>query len=189
MSDDTKRLAFRLLQGGQVQSSPIREIELKVIPRRDRAQVQLGFPFVRASSKLLVSVGYDSLTQRLLERLLAEYLPSSIVDIRVSPSFNNHTITRQSVGNALKLFQVKYFHLPELSNRFVGDSLDPRWSLEKYTTALADNLPGLVRVHELIEQGPIILLSRPADHLASERSVLVDELKRHWPSFDVVVHS
>jgi hypothetical protein len=34
----------------------------------------------------------------------------------------------------------------------------------------------------------MVLLSRPSEHLRSERSVLVDELKRRWSSFEVVVH-
>ena len=189
MTDDAKPLIFRVLQGGSGEPSPGREIELKVVTRREQPQVQLGFPFVRASNKLLISVGYDGLTQAKLEKLLADYLPSSIVDIRVSPSFNNYALTRASVANALKSFRVKYFHLGDLANRFVGDSLDVRWSLERYAAALIENLSGLARLHELIEQGPTILLSRPADHLRSERAILVDELKRRWPSFDVVVHS
>ena len=189
MTDDTKTFTFRVLQGGSAESSPSRTMEVKVVPKREQPQVQLGFPFVRASNKLLISVGYDCLTQARLEKLLADYLPTSIVDIRVSPSFNSYTLTREAVSNALKSFRVKYFHLGDLANRFVGDSLDVRWSLEKYATALMENLSGLTRVHELIEQGPTILLSRQADHSGSERALLVDELKRRWPSFDVVVHS
>lgn len=187
MSDDSKPLTFQLLQGGSATTSPSRDVELKMVPRREPPQVQLGLPFVRASNKMLISVGYDGLTQVALKNLLSEYIPSSIVDIRVSPSFNNHALTRASVSQALKSFRVKYFHFPELANRFVGDSLDVRWSLEKYATALTDN-SNLARIHELIEQGPMLLLSRPFDHLRSERSVLVDELKRRWPSFEVVVH-
>lgn len=188
MTDDSKPLAFRLLQGGSVSSSPKRDNELKVVPQRNPTQIQLGFPFVRASDKLLISVGYDGLTQTMLEKLLAEYMPFCILDIRVSPSFNNHALTRESVAEALRSFRVKYFHLSELANRFVGDSLDVRWSLEKYAAALVYNNAGLARVHQLVEQGPTILLSRPSDHLGSERAILIDELKRRWPSFEVIVH-
>lgn len=62
-------------------------------------------------------------------------------------------------------------------------------------TALAEKLqaagytPKTIKMSGLIEQDPEILLSRPADHSGSERAILVDELKRRWPSFDVVVHS
>lgn len=180
---------FRLLQGGSVESSRSREPELKVIPKRESPQVQLGFPFVRARKNLLISVGYDCLTQAILEKLLADYLPSAIVDIRVSPSFNNYTLARESVANTLRSFHVKYFHLADLANHFVGDSLDLRWSLERYAAALIEKSSGLARLHELIEQGPTILLSRSPDHLCSDRAILVDELKRRWSSFDVVVHS
>jgi hypothetical protein len=119
MSDDTKPLTFQLLQGGSVAPSSSRDIELKVVPRRELPQVQLGFPFVRVSNKMLISVGYDGLTQAVLEKLLAEYMPSSIVGIRVSPSFNNYSLIRESVSRALKTFRVKYFHFPEFANRFV----------------------------------------------------------------------
>lgn len=187
MSDDSKPLTFHLLQGGLTATPPSRKIDLKVLPQREVPQVQLGFPFVRSSNKMLISLGYDGLTQLALERLLSGYMPSSIVDIRVSPSFNNHALTRDSVSQALRSFHVKYFHCPELANRFVGDSLDIRWSLEKYATALADN-SNLARIHELVEQGPMVLLSRPSEHVRSERSILVDELRRRWPSFEVVVH-
>ena len=169
-------------------ASPSREVELKVMPRRETPQVQLGFPFVRASNKLVVSVGYDGLTQHTLERLLSEYMPSSLVDIRVSPSFNNYAITRESVSNALKSFQVKYFHLRELANQYVGDSLDYRWALEKYAASLATN-EHLTTLHDLIENGPILLLGRTSVHERSERSVLVDELQRRWRSFDLLVHA
>jgi hypothetical protein len=189
VTDDVKPLLFRLLQGGSALSSSKREVELQVVPHRAPAQVQLGFPFVHASNRLLVSVGYDGLTQHFLHELLRRYMPSSIVDIRVSPSFNSHLLTRQAVSESLQAFHVKYFHFLELANRFVGDSLDLRWSLERYGASLTRHSSSLVRVHELIEQGPVILLSRPSDHLRSERAVLVDELKRRWPTFEVVVHS
>lgn len=187
MSDEPKRLAFQLLQGGSESSAPSRDVALKVLPRREVPPVQLGFPFVRASSNLLVSVGYDGLTLAALEKLLAEYMPTSLVDIRISPSFNNHVLARDSVAKALKAYRVKYFHLPELANRFVGDSLDVRWSLEKYAASLIDH-PQLAVVHELVEQGPVLLLSSTPKHEASERAILIDELKRRWPSFEVVVH-
>ncbi len=188
MTNDSKPLTFRLLQGGSASSFPSRDLELNVVPQREPTQVQLGFQFVRASNKMVISVGYDNLTQTMLEKLLAEYMPSSILDIRVSPSFNNHMLTRESVAQALKSSRVKYFHLPELANRFVGDSLDVRWSLERYATALTDKNADLARAYQLIERGPAILLSRPSDHLGSERAILIDELKRRWPSFEVVVH-
>ena len=188
MTDDSKTLTFRLLQGGSVSSFPNRDTELKVVPQREPIQVQLGFQFVRTSNKMLISVGYDSLTQMMLEKLLEKYMPSSILDIRVSPSFNSHMLTRESVAQALKSFRVKYFHVPELANRFVGDSLDVRWSLERYAAALAEKNAELTRAYQLIERGPTILLSRPSDPLGSERAILIDELKRRWPSFEVVVH-
>jgi hypothetical protein len=189
MTSDSKHPGFRLLQGGSVSSLSSRDLELKVVPRRETAQVQLGLPFVRASSQMLISVGYDGLTQMMLEKLFAEYLPSSVLDIRVSPSFNNHLLARESVAQALESFRVKYFHLPGLANWFVGDSLDFRWSLEKYAAALVDQEADLARAHQLIERGPVILLSRPFEHLGSERAVLIDELKRRCPSFEVVVLS
>lgn len=187
MNDEPKRSAFQLLQGGAEPAPLSREVELKVLPRRETPPVQLGFPFVRASNKLLVSVGYDGLTQSGLERMLSEYMPTSLVDIRVSPSFNNHVLTREAVSRALKAARIKYFHLQELANRFVGDSLDVRWSLERYAASLIDH-PQLAAVHELIERGPVLLLSQPFEHASSERPILIDELKRCWPSFEVIVH-
>lgn len=187
MSDESRRPIFRLLPGGSDTASPSREVELKVLPRRAPPRVQLGFPFVRSSNKALISVGYNGLTQQILERLLAEHMPTSFVDIRISPSFNNHVLKRDAVSQALKSSGVRYFHFPELANRFVGDALGFRWSLEKYAASLEDNAH-LVRIHELIEQGPIVLLSGPSDHASSERAILVEELKRRWPAFEVVVY-
>jgi uncharacterized protein (DUF488 family) len=187
MNDEPKRLAFQLLQGGSEPSAPSRNVELAVLPRRDIPPVQLGFPFVRVSNKLLVSVGYDGLTQAALEKLLSEYMPTSLVDIRISPSFNNHVLARDAVAKALKAYRVKYYHLPELANRFVGDSLDARWSLEKYAASLIGHSQ-LAVIHELIEQGPLLLLGRTSQYVASERAILIDELKRRWPSFEVIVH-
>jgi uncharacterized protein (DUF488 family) len=186
MSDDTKKSFFRLLDGGGAKT-PANDVELKVLTRRDSPPVQLGFPFIRASDKVLVSVGYDGLTLAHFEQLLTQYLPSSIIDIRVSPSFNNHSLTRDSVSEALRAFRVKYFHFADLANRFVGDSLDVRWSLEKYATALATK-NSLAQVQELIEHGPVLLMSRPCEHQKSERSILINELKRRSASFEVVIH-
>lgn len=186
MSYDTKKSVFQLLDGGGAKT-PTNDVEFKVLTRSDPPPVQLGFPFIRASDKVLVSVGYDGLTLAQFKQLLAQYLPSSIVDIRVSPSFNSQSLTRNVVSEALREFRVKYFHFADLANRFVGDSLDMRWSLEKYAASLATK-SSLAHVQELIEHGPVLLLSRPYEHLKSERFVLIDELKRRSPSFEVVIH-
>lgn len=186
MSDDLKRVSFQLLQGGSTASAP-RKAELTVVPRREPPPTQLGFPFIRTTDQLVISVGYEGLTQAMLDKLLSTYMPSSVVDIRVSPSFNNHALSRDTVAKALKAFRVKYFHLHELANRFVGDSLDFRWSLERYAASLVEN-SHVAELHELVEQGPVVLLGSTQEHAGSERAVLIDELKRRWPSFQLVLH-
>jgi len=57
----------------------------------------------------------------------------------------------------------------------------------RYASSLFDH-PQLTTVHELIEQGPVLLLSQPFEHAFSERAILIDELKRQWPSFELAVH-
>ena len=166
---------------------PRRDLELNLVPPRETPAVQLGFPFVRVSNKMLVSMGYDGLSQKTLESLLSSYMPSTLVDIRVSPSFNNHELSRGSVARALKAFQVKYIHFPELANRFVGDSLDFRWSLQRYAESL-EVTPRLLELRGLIDQGPILLLSSRPAHEHSERAILVDVLQRRWPAFDIIIH-
>ncbi len=188
MSGDLKHSPFYLIPGGSTVTGPARAPRLEVVPHREVPAVQLGFPFVRVSHKMLVSFGYEGLSQRRLETLLSDYMPAMFADIRVSPSFNSHELSRASVSKALKAFQVKYIHLPELANRFVGDSLDFRLSLERYASSLANN-PHLSELRAMIEQGPVLLLSSASAHEHSERSVLVDELQRRWPDFDVVVHT
>lgn len=187
MSDELKRSVFQVIQGGSTptNASSSSEADLQIVPRRARAAQQLGFPFVRAT-RMLISVGYDGLTHELLDRLLSAYMPTTFVDIRVSPSFNNQTLNREAVAHVFRSYQVDYFHLPELANIFIGESLDFRWSLEKYAASLADN-SHLAELQGLIEQGPVVLLSRTHDHCSSERAVLVDELNRRWPAFQLVL--
>ena len=186
MSDDPKPPAFRVLQGG-ASTTPVRsDADLKIVPRRDPPPQQLGFPFVRSSDRMLISVGYDGLTQPLLDRLLSVCMPSSFVDIRLSPSFNNQLLNRGAVAAAFKSYRVRYFHLPELANSFVGESLDVRWALDRYAAALAGN-SHVSELQTLIEEGPVVLLSRTQDHAASERAVLVDELKRRSSAFQLVL--
>lgn len=188
MSDESKP-PFRVLQGGSPVTGTRRDPrgpELKLVRSRDVPAVQLGFPFLGIAHNTLVSVGYEGLAQEALEALLTNYLPSAFVDIRVSPSFNSHRISRERVARALKARNVRYLHFSGLANRFVGDSLDFRQSLERYAAWIRQSTQ-LFELRSLIDRGPVLLLSGLSAHEPSERSVLVDELQRRWPSFEVVV--
>ena len=176
MSDESKP-TFRVLQGGSIVTGERRDPrgpELKLVRLRDVPAVQLGFPI---ANNTLVSVGYEGLAQEALEALLASYLPSVFVDIRVSPSFNSHRISRARVARALKARNVRYLHFSGLANRFVGDSLDFRQSLGRYAEWIRQSTQ-LSELRSLIDRGPVLLLSGLSAHESSERSVLVDELQR-----------
>ena len=188
MSDESKP-PFRLLQGGALVTEAPRDQRspgLKLVRVRDVPAVQLGFPFVRIASNTVVSVGYEGLTQEALEALLSGYLPSALVDIRVSPSFNSYRLSRERVARALKEHHVRYLRFHGLANRFVGDSLDFRETLERYAEWIRQRSQ-LFELRSLIDRGPVLLLSGLSSHELSDRSVLVDELQRRWPSFEVVV--
>lgn len=188
MTDERKILHLRVIDGDGGEHAVVSVVRpsLHVVEPREASAVQLGFSFAYLNPETVLSLGYDGLGPERLREILRTYTPRFFVDLRVSPSFNTGRLSRQLVGDLFKEFRVKYFHTTELSNRFVGSSLDYSRTLEMYAGSVAQ-APQLSHLSEMVANGPVVLLSGVRKHEPSERMILVHELRRKHRRMDLVI--
>jgi len=188
MTDERKMLHLRVLDGdgGERDVASVVRPSLHVVEPREAPAVQLGFSFAYLNPETILSLGYDGLGPERLREILCTYTPRYFIDLRVSASFNTGRLSRQLVGGLFREFRVQYFHMTELSNRFVGSSLDYSRTLEMYARSIVQ-APQLSHLSEMVANGPVVLLSGVRKHEPSERMVLVHELRRKHRRMDVVI--
>jgi hypothetical protein len=189
MRDDHPGPQLTVIRGTNEQTRTVRtRPALAVLDRPSRqTHQQLALPLPAIRPATLVSISIDRVDPAGLETILRTYAPRLAIDIRLSPSFSTWGLTRRIFTSLLEDFGVGYRHWQELCNRFVGDFLDYRLTLDRYAQYL-DELAELAELAELIvSSGPVLLLGRMPEHDMSERGVLVDALARIRQDFDLII--
>lgn len=178
---------LRVVSGGGARTCKQAPELLVVEAPRVRSAQQLALPFMRHGPATLISLGTEDLDDTRLVAILMKYTPRIAVDVRLSPSFASWGLTRSLFNTILAERNIEYRCWPELANRFVGDFLDYRLTLDRYAHYLEGH-EQVRRLHELIHaRGPVLLMGRLPSHQMSERGVLADALAAHGASFDLVI--
>ncbi len=136
---------------------------------------------------MLLSISIARTDPAGLETVLRNYAPRLAIDIRLSPSFSTWGLTRRIFSSLLEECGVSYRHWPALCNRFVGDFLDYRLTLDRYARYLNDCAEVAELAELIVSSGPVLLLGRMPEHDMSERGFLVDALRRIRQDFDLVI--
>ena len=171
-----------VVRGDGAGSSP-RHPPLTVLePPVSRTPYQLSLPLVPPqATATVISVGLDDVSVEGLEHILRTYTPRLAIDVRLSPSFSSWGLTRRAFNALLEAWRIEYQYWESLCNRFVGDFLDYRLTLDRYATYLKDRAE-LHHLYELVHSsGPVLLLGRMPEHALSERGVLADALAMLGP--------
>lgn len=151
------------------------------------APQQLGFVAVPGRASTVISLGMDGLEFASFCELLVAYGVRRIVDIRLLPAFRGRGFDPTAVFETFGRASIAYERMTELGNRFLGDPINERVRFNRLLAYLRGCHEALRRLRERIEQGPLLLLGRSADHRGSEREAVLMALGALEGSFDLIV--
>jgi hypothetical protein len=129
----------------------------------------------------------DGIDFTLFCELLVAYGVRCVVDIRLLPAFRGRGFDPTAVFETFDRTSIAYERMAELGNRFLGDSANERVRFNKLLAYLRGCHEALRRLRQRIEQGPLLLLGRSADHRGSEREAVLMALGALEGGFDLIV--
>jgi len=156
---------------------------LTVVPYHRAPPQQLDLFDATLASRKIVSVGIDGLDLECFAHIVASEKIRRVIDMRLSPSFLGRGFSPENVRSLLQRADVAYEHVPALANRYIGDSWDDTFVLQKYATYIRAQHGALQQLNDRIANGPILLLGRTPAHAFSSRAVLVNALLEVGSSF------
>ncbi|MFS8067451.1 MAG: DUF488 family protein [Byssovorax sp.] len=147
---------------------------------------QLGFVAVSGRAETVISLGIDGMDWESFRELILAFNIRRVVDIRLLPAFLGRGFDPAVVFDVFSQRSIIYERMLQLSNRFLGDSVNQHVVFNKFQAYLRDCKEPLLRLREQIEQGPLLLLGRAADHHGSERDAVLSALGAIKGGFELI---
>ena len=184
MSGHSKRPSLRVISGtGQQDVSTGRPPAFAVDARAASGQ-QLALPGVIPSCTV-VGVSPAALFARDLADTLRELRAHHVVDMRLAVEFGSLGLGRRDFDSIVRQLGVSYRHFEGLANAYLGLSWSPAATRARFREQLRlePAHSALLRLRDMIDDGPVVLLSESPYHEDSERQFVMEALEEVRPGF------
>lgn len=188
MSTSLKRSFLTVIRGGS-DGDGRQTGQLAVLqPPSPSVPCQLALMRTHVRRSTVISLGIDGLDYRGFCQILQEYNVQRIADIRLLAAFRGRGFNVDAVFEMFRQQDIKYERMPDLANHFIGESLNEQVVFDMFRAYLQGAQGALRHLRLEVEDGPLVLLGREAEHRGSERDVVVQLLSKVGPGFDLLVN-
>jgi len=188
MSTSSKRSFLTVVRGGN-NGDGRQTGQLAVLqPPPPAVPHQLALMRVPVRKPTIISLGIDGLDYRAFCQILREYNVQRIADIRLLAAFRGRGFNVDAVFEMFKQQNIKYERMLDLANHFIGESLNEQVVFDMFRAYLQGAQGALRHLRLQVEEGPLLLLGREAEHQVSERDGVVQLLAKGGPGFDLLVN-
>lgn len=138
---------------------------------------QLGLQGVPAHPDTLISVGLHGMDFMTFASVVHRHAVRTVLDFRVSSSFRGSGFSIDAVFRLFEMQGIRYRRLPGLVDRRDGAFVNDHVRQRQYAMFLEKQKDVLKDIRELVRNGPAALVGWEANHVNSDRAILVDVLQ------------
>lgn len=181
---DPKKHGLRVIDGGGDEGTPTRSPRAFVLEARIPDEQQLALPGI-VPSRAVISVSPAALFACDLAETLRALGARHIVDIRLAVEFGSLGLDRRDFDSIIGRLGLCYWHCHVLANKNHELSWNPTAMWSRFHEQLQRDPAHatLLQLRDLIDDGPLVLLSESPYHATSERRVVLEALEELRPGF------
>lgn len=184
MSSHPKRPSLRVISGSGRQDASTGPSPAFVVDTPVASGQQLALPGVIPACTV-VGVSPAALFARDLAETLREIRAHHVVDMRLAVEFGSLGLGRRDFDAIVRELGVTYRHFEGLATPYHGLAWNPAAKRAKFRDRLRLDpaYSALLQLRDLIDDGPVVLLSESPYHEDSERQFVIEALQEVRPGF------